>query len=185
MFGRIIILLASFKYLKITKVVAYYQLTMEFIFELGLPINRGSESAVFVNLLTQFFFVLDYFHFWPTAVACSVVSITNGVAKGYLYSNQLSNIVTYEIVFNVMSNFFNIFFSHIVITACGMLFVNAELLRQGNDALLDGLDEGVIIIDEATNKVTFLNSAAKLFNTKKDEKFSMSKLYKEEEIDQD
>ena len=66
-----------------------------------------------------------------------------------------------------------------------MLFVNAELLRQGNDALLDGLDEGVIIIDEATNKVTFLNSAAKLFNTKKDEKFSMSKLYKEEEIDQD
>ena len=76
------------KYIKVTKVIAYYLLAMEFIFELGLPINRGSEGAGFVNLLLTLFFVLDYFHFFPTAICCGIVSITNGVAQGYLYSSE-------------------------------------------------------------------------------------------------
>ena len=42
-----------------------------------------------------------------------------------------------------------------------MLFVDAEVLRQGNDSLLDDLDEGVKIVDEATSKITFINRAAK------------------------
>jgi len=37
-------------------------------------------------------------------------------------------------------NFFGLLIIHIVITASGMLFVDAEVLREGNDALLDGLD---------------------------------------------
>ena len=38
-FGRVIILFLSIKYQKVTKVIGYYLLAMEFIFELGLPIN--------------------------------------------------------------------------------------------------------------------------------------------------
>ena len=82
-----------------------------------------------------------------------------------------------------MTNFFNMFVIHMITTACGMLFVDAELLRVGNDALLNGLDEGVIIIDEGTGKVTFLNSAAEVFNVKKDQNFSMQSIDNEEEID--
>jgi len=75
------------------------------------------------------------------------------------------------------------FVVHMITKACGMLFVDAELLRVGNDALLNGLDEGVIIIDEGTGKVTFLNSAAEVFNVKKDQNFSMQSIDNEEEID--
>ena len=60
-----------------------------------------------------------------------------------------------------MINFCTQFLIHVIITGFGMLFVDAEVLRIGNDALLNDLDEGVIIVDEATSKVTFLNRAAK------------------------
>ena len=60
-----------------------------------------------------------------------------------------------------MINFLSQLMMHVIITAAGMLFVDAEVLRLGNDALLNDLDEGVIIVDEATNEVTFLNRAAK------------------------
>lgn len=41
---------------------------------------------------------------------------------------------------SVLMNFFGQFIIHIVITASGMLFVDVEVLREGNDALLNGLD---------------------------------------------
>ena len=79
-FVRVIIFLVSIKYLKAMKVMAYYHLFMEFIFELGLPINRGTESPGYVHLMTTLWFCLDYFHFWPTAICCGIVQLTNGVA---------------------------------------------------------------------------------------------------------
>ena len=184
-FSRVIFVGVSFKYLKVTKAIAYLQLAKELIFELGIPINRGSESAAFVNMKTTLYFSLDYFHFWPTAIFCSAVSITNGVAKGYLYSNQMSNIVSYEVILNVLTNFLTQTIIHIIINAAGMLFVEAELLRVGNETLLNDLDEGVIIIDEGTGKVSFLNSAAEMFNIKLDENFSMQSFDDEEKIDLD
>ena len=146
-FSRVIIILASIKYLKVTKAIAYYMLAMEFIFEVGLPINRGSESAGYVNLLMTIFFVLDYFHFWPTVICSALVSIANGVANGYLYSSEPSKINVLGIFVNVMMNFCAQVGVHIITTAAGMLFVDAEVLRLGNDGLLNDLDEGVIIVD--------------------------------------
>ena len=146
-FSRVIIILASIKYLKVTKAIAYYMLAMEFIFEVGLPINRGSESAGHLNLLMTFFFVLDYFHFWPTVICCALVSIANGVAIGYLYSSEPSKINVLGIFVNVIMNFCAQVVMHVIMTAAGMLFVDAEVLRLGNDGLLNDLDEGVIIVD--------------------------------------
>ena len=111
--------------------------------------------------MMNLFFVSDYFHFWSTAFCSGIVSITNGVANGYLYSNDPSKIVIHSVILTVLMNFCTQFIIHLITTACGMLFVDAEVLRQGNDSLLDDLDEGVIIVDEATSKITFINRAAK------------------------
>ena len=40
---------------------------------------------------------------------------------------------------------FNLWICHICITKVGMIFVEAEILRQGNEELLNNLEEGVII----------------------------------------
>ena len=39
-------------------------------------------------------------------------------------------------------------FYHLVITKVGMVYIDAEVLREGNTETLDNLEEGVIILDE-------------------------------------
>ena len=46
-----------------------------------------------------------------------------------------------------------------------MIFVEAEVLREGNEKLLDNLDEGVIITDETSQVVLFQNKTARATNT--------------------
>ena len=54
--------------------------------------------------------------------------------------------------------------SHLVISAAGILYVEAEILRQGNEELLDSLDEGLMIVEkEKIEDVIFLNKSAKKF----------------------
>ncbi len=40
-------------------------------------------------------------------------------------------------------------FYHLVITKVGMVYIDAEVLREGNTETLDNLEEGVIILGEA------------------------------------
>ena len=49
---------------------------------------------------------------------------------------------------------------HLVITKVGMIYIEAEVLREGNDQTLDNLDEGVVILDEKEMKIRYYNKAA-------------------------
>jgi uncharacterized membrane protein len=46
-------------------------------------------------------------------------------------------------------------FYHLVITKVGMIYIDAEVLREGNDQTLDNLEEGVIILDERDLQIQF------------------------------
>ena len=54
----------------------------------------------------------------------------------------------------------NLFFIHWVITKVGFLFIDSEVLRKGNDQLLDSLEEGVVILDQSSNDILYYNAAA-------------------------
>ena len=47
-----------------------------------------------------------------------------------------------------------------------MLYAEAEILRKGNERLLDNLEEGVVILEEGTTNVQFANKSAKKMNFK-------------------
>ena len=74
-----------------------------------------------------------------------------------------------ESIGGVVFQFFNLLAMHIVINIVGLLFVKAEILRAGDEQLLNDLKEGVIIMDEESGLVLFVNKAAKKFNFKKNE----------------
>ena len=54
--------------------------------------------------------------------------------------------------------------AYIIITSAGLLFVEAEILRYGNEHILDSLQEGVIIMSEDNSEVHYLNRAARKIN---------------------
>ena len=54
----------------------------------------------------------------------------------------------------------NLFIIHWVLTIVGMIYVEAEVLRKGNNELLDNLEEGVIIFEEKSGEILYHNNAA-------------------------
>ncbi len=49
-----------------------------------------------------------------------------------------------------------------------MIYIDADVLREGNTETLDNLDEGVIILDEKTLEIKFQNQWATDVKTQKD-----------------
>ena len=52
---------------------------------------------------------------------------------------------------------------HCFINLSSLLYAEAEILRKGNERLLDNFEEGVVILEEGTGNVSFANKSAKAF----------------------
>ena len=66
----------------------------------------------------------------------------------------------------IVHSLFQVFINllcHLWLQVAGWMFTEVEILRMGNNSILNNIDEGVVIIDEKSNVVQFVNSAAKLF----------------------
>ena len=53
---------------------------------------------------------------------------------------------------------------HFVITSVGLLFVWAELMRGGNEQILNNLKESVVLFEQKTGTIMFANTAARRLN---------------------
>ena len=49
---------------------------------------------------------------------------------------------------------------HCFINLSSLLYAEAEILRKGNERLLDNFEEGVVILEEGTGNVSFSNKSA-------------------------
>ena len=56
----------------------------------------------------------------------------------------------------------------IIFSWLGFIFLDAEILRGGNEQLLNNLDESVVILEENSQVVLFVNDAAKNISKKQD-----------------
>ena len=56
----------------------------------------------------------------------------------------------------------NLFLCYLAINKIGMIVIESEILREGNENLLNNLDEGVIIQQEDSKEILFQNTAATL-----------------------
>ena len=52
---------------------------------------------------------------------------------------------------------------HCFLSMSSLLYAEAYLLRKGNERILDGFEEGVVILEEGTRNVSFSNRSAKGF----------------------
>ena len=58
----------------------------------------------------------------------------------------------------------NLLLIHLVITKWGIIYVNSEILAEGNLQLLENIEEGVLILEEESLDQLFLNKSAKNIN---------------------
>ena len=92
-------------------------------------------------------FSSDYFDFYPTIVCVVMVHLSQIASESILYGNEITASLVISVLGVCVLQFINLFTIHILITKVGMIFVESEIVRIGNDQILNNLKEGVIILN--------------------------------------
>ena len=56
---------------------------------------------------------------------------------------------------------------HCLLSSSALLYAEADILRKGNERLLNNFEEGVVILEEGSSNVSFSNKSAKAIEAMK------------------
>ena len=110
------------------------------------------------GILTMF--VMTYFNLVPDLLLTMVVPVLDRTGRCLFYEEALDQGAIESTVLSMLMLGLMCWFVHICVVQIGMFYVKAEILRIGNEQLLDNLEKGVVIRDEETQEIIFINQAA-------------------------
>ena len=90
-----------------------------------------------VNLIN--FFSL-HFVFWQCMISVSIQRAIFVVIRHKIYMEPIAASTIFDTVLNLCWMAITLSITHFVITSAGLLFIEADILRQGNEGLLNSLD---------------------------------------------
>lgn len=151
----------------------YYQVVYILLEEL-LPRDYGDMQLKLLMANNIMNFSLLYFSFWPSAICMLSTQVFQAASSTFVYGKEFSNEILIECIFGLLWQLFNFAIVHAIVSFVGMLYVEASILRNGNEKLLNDLKEAVIIIDQETGLVLFVNQAAKRFNIRKNKNLEVN-----------
>lgn len=136
------------------------------VIEQILPRDYGAVHMKLYMAYDLIDFCMLYFHFWPSLFTIVVSQIAMFFVTCNVYATEVTQARLAELVAAVIWQCLNVTMAHLVINWTGNTYMNAEISKVGNEGLLNNLKEGVIIVDEESSLVFFVNQAAKRFNIK-------------------
>lgn len=159
--SRMLVFFLSIRWRKFTRLCMFIDVTIYWL-ESFLPIEMPMVEyyTTFKQISLILSFILGYFYWTPTLIYCLLASALWHLNHSLLYEESLDH--TMAIFVSVTLWFsINIFVIHLVITWVGKLFAKAQVLKSGNDNILDNLEEGVVILDGSDkSEILYYNLAA-------------------------
>ena len=144
---RVLLLLVSFKWPKVCKLYLAFDVTT-LVVDQGLVRSNDYDTENYIMLLSYF---AHYFTMSYDVLSSFIITLISQVAfqalQMILYA-QTFKLFLANLIVNQLLLLFGIFGVQICITWAGFMFADAEILRNGNEELLDGLEEGLIILEE-------------------------------------
>lgn len=119
-------------------------------------------------------YLLLYFNFWPNTVCMLATQVLLVATNKLVYNKDIGVGAIMESFFGLFYQFFNLFMTNIGANLLGLLYVEAEILRRGNNELLNEMREGIIIMNKESGMVLFVNKAAKALKIQEKKEFSLS-----------
>ena len=136
------------------KLSIYYESLLQFIIAL-LPVEINMTRDVTITVLQVYMdFSLNYFDFKPSLVS-GIVSLLPLYAKRFVFHEEPALELGASCFFTVLWMTMTLTFAHLVTTKMGMVYIDAEVLREGNSETLNNLEEGIIILDETNLQIKF------------------------------
>ena len=147
--GRLVLFLIGLKWLKITRIFFYYEL-ITFVIEQMLPFDITWTVATLIRLLiSSLNLITDYFDWWPSLFCTLLQYPILGVARAMFYNESIDSHFFLNITSTMVVSALFSWIIHISIVKFNLIYIEAEVLREGNEQLLNNLEEGVIIVEEA------------------------------------
>ena len=85
-------------------------------------------------LLNVFSLLVFYFDFWPSLLCNTLVLILNPIIRSFVYEeSEEANGIAIVVLLNIFWQGLIFFFAHIVVSKLGFIFVEAEIMRTGNE----------------------------------------------------
>ena len=158
-FIRVFINIACFKWPKLLYGFLYTEyLVMAISSFIPVEVDFGWEIMYLLMLLWIIFFN-TYFNFLRD-LCFALVPVIPMFFNRYYFHGDNPKFIMYYVILVVPWHALNLLAVHLCITKAGFLFIEAELLRGGNEQVLDGLEEGVVIIGEKEKDILYYNNAA-------------------------
>ena len=99
----------------------------------------------FVNTRLLWCFAVFHFSFWPSFLFGILYLLLNAIVIAYLYKLTSDGTFFLNFLLNFIFAVVAMFFINICMKKLGQLHVLAEI-RAGSEEVLDGLDQGVVIL---------------------------------------
>ena len=104
--------------------------------------------------------IVSYFEWWSTFFYSIFALVVWHYNRSLFYDEALDETAMY-LIFASVWFVAMIFIVHLIITSVGMLFAESEVLRNGNENILDNLEEGVVILNQQDmGEILYFNAAA-------------------------
>ena len=101
-----------------------------------------------VSYKVMYYFALYYFDFWPSLLCSAAYLVLQLVIKRVVYEDPIDFETAIQIIPWLSYCLLFCIIMHMIVNKVGLLYVEAEIIRTGNEQLLNDLDQGVIIIKE-------------------------------------
>ena len=131
-FGRLILIFISIKKLSICKMFIYYQVIYILLEEL-LPRDYGDMQLKLLMANNIMNFALLYFSFWPSVICMLSTQVFQAASETFVYGKDFSDEILIECIFGLLWQLFNMAIIHAIVSFVGMLYVEASILRNGNE----------------------------------------------------
>ena len=154
--ATVLCFIVCLKWPRLVKWLIYFEMLDEVI-NVGLPIEiESSTDVTFRMLVTTLRFIICYFNGFAGIFWANVSMSTVFFRRALLFDEEVGGLVI-GYVLTVVSLTANLIFAHLILTKIGMIYIDAEVLREGNDSTLNNLEEGVVILKEEDLQVQFQN----------------------------
>lgn len=157
----LIMLFVSTKWLGITKYYIYITSLLHVVYSF-IPFDRANGHArIETGLQSSLEFTMCYFKWFPSLLISVFNMVWNQVGRVVVFQEPLDSKSSINLAIDMFIVTGYCWSFHMVLSLFGKYYVDAEILRKGNDELLDSLEEGLLIQDESSKQVIFINESAK------------------------
>ena len=130
--GRIILIVISIKKLHVTRFYFYYEILQVLIDSLNpRTIDQATSSAFFIQQ-QMIQFICFYFSWWPSLICCMLSNCIHLAIRSVFLHDQIDSFSIIYLVLSMLWLAFNLLIIHLIFKKAGQIFVEAEILREGN-----------------------------------------------------